>query len=130
MSDIHPCKGSRDAVTWKEYVDQRFRELDQRMAERQHLTELAIAQNESVINSRLAEMNNFRQALTDQAKNFITRAEHDRLDMSVRELERSKSNLDGRIQATVIAVSALISFVMSGVLIILSHFWPDVPMGK
>lgn len=114
----------------RDYVDMRLSELEKRLADRFAAHDLAMNKAEADVRERLASMNQFRNALSDQAKNFVTRAEHDRLDLAIQSLRIEKANMDGRIAMFAVAVSVVVSFVMSGVLLVVSHFWPDVPSGK
>jgi hypothetical protein len=109
--------------TLREYIDMRFEEMDKRFTNRFEAQETAIGKAEAALSERLNTMNEFRATISDQAKHFITRPEHDKLDNDVRTLQREKANLDGRISITVIAVSTIVSFVMSGLLLMISHFW-------
>jgi hypothetical protein len=70
--------------------------------------------------------NEFRAALSDQAKQFITRAEHDQLDKRVQALERSFTGGEGRIGAfstakTDLFTILLIIIAFAGIVL---HFWP------
>lgn len=110
-------------LSLREYVDMRLEELDKRYSNRFVSQEMAIGKAEDSLRERLASMNEFRAAMNDQSKHFITRAEHDKLDNELRVLQRDKANLDGRISVTVIAASTIVSFIISGTLLVLAHFW-------
>lgn len=110
-------------VTLRDYVDFRLNEMNQRLTDRFISQETAVLRADGVLTARLESMNEFRQALTDQTKHFVTRPEHEKLDESIRRLEQSKANLDGRMLVAGVAASAFVSLIISLVLLIISHFW-------
>lgn len=59
-----PVMHRADWVTLRDYVDARFSALCAEMAK-----------SDEVMNARLAAMNEFRQAMSDQSKAYVTRAE-------------------------------------------------------
>ena len=90
-------------VSLKEYVDTRLDDVER-------------ARNiaHSALELRLEGMNQFRAALTDQAKTFINRDEHDTLCERIAELERHRARLEGRSSVTVlVAVASLIVSVLA-----------------
>lgn len=111
----------------RDYIDMRLSELEKRITERFAAHDIAMGKAEADLHERLRSMNEFRNTLSDQAKNFVTRPEHDRLDLALQSLRIEKANMDGRIAMFAVAVSVVVSFVMSGILLVVSHFWPDVP---
>lgn len=111
----------------RDYVDIRLVELDKRVSDRFAAQELAIGKAEAALEARLVSMNEFRAQLTDQSKHFITRMEHDKLDNDVRALQNDKANLDGRMLVAVVITSALLSVIVSGLLILVAHFFPVGP---
>ena len=78
------ARESRDTVSLKGYFDRRLEDMDR-------ATELS---RES-IDARLVAMNEFRDALKDQTKQYITRPEHDALCSLVAELRESRAELRG-----------------------------------
>lgn len=84
-------------VALKEYLEKLIYEHDRRTEARFASTELALVKAESTMGTRLDSMNEFRDALRDQASRMATRIELDKVDQAVRELQRAKSNLDGRL---------------------------------
>lgn len=88
-------------VTWKEYVDQRFAAADE-----------AVAKAERTMNDRLNSMNEFRAALKDQSAMMATRSDVEKIDQAVRELQRAKANLDGRMVFLTGGISIVTTFVM------------------
>ena len=108
-------------LTWRTYVDIRLEEMEKRTDNRFAAQENAINKAEIALSERLGTMNEFRATISDQAKHFITRPEHDKLDNDVRTLQREKANLDGRISVMVVAVSTVVSLAMSLIILGLSH---------
>ena len=99
----------------RDYVDARFGSLA-----------LAVDKAEAQMHERLAGMNEFREALKDQTKHYLTRAEHEQavefqrqriaeLTQRVWELEQAKADQGGRqaMLLTVITVGlAIFSLVL------------------
>jgi hypothetical protein len=110
-------------ISLRDYFDHRLNELRLQMVEGFRLRDEAIAKAERTMNERLSGMNEFRQAINDSNVLNVKRPEFERLDRDVQLLQQSKANLDGRISSMVVAVSAIVSIVMSGGLFVLSHFW-------
>ena len=96
-------------VSWQEYVDQRFADFDRRIVERFTLSDAAVDKAEQKMNERLNAMNEFRDALKDQANRMATRVELETVSDQVDEMRRGKANFDGRLAV----VSAGISLIMS-----------------
>lgn len=94
-----------DSVSIKEYVDRRFADLERHLVERFSLSDTAVSKAEHTMDARLNSMNEFRDALRDQANRMATRIEVDQLRDQIGELRRAKANLDGRI----IAITGTIS---------------------
>lgn len=105
-------------------IVERISELDRRIGERFALNDGSVAEARQVIKERLAGMNEFRDALKDQAGRMATRVELEKmeettrntigkLDETVRELQRAKANLDGRLIVMSGGVSAFISLALS-----------------
>jgi hypothetical protein len=78
-----------DWVTLRDYVDSRFDALCAEMAK-----------SDEVMNARLSSMNEFRQAMSDQSKNYFTRAEailsHKVYDDELRESRDFRSSHQGK----------------------------------
>ena len=100
-------------VALKEYLDRRIDDLKVAIADRFMLNDGAIAKAERTMNERLNSMNEFRDALKDQASRMATRAEVERLDLTVQELQRSRANLDGRLVVFTAGVSVSVSAVVA-----------------
>ncbi len=96
-------------VALKEYFDRRLDDLDRRLTDRFGLSDSAVSKAERTMNERLNSMNEFRDALRDQANRMATRAELDKVDSAVQALQQAKANLDGRL----VMLSGGISIVVS-----------------
>jgi len=77
MSGLTSGELAQLRISLKDYVDVRYNSLDSKVDNNQKVSEDKIAIATDVLNSRLERMNEFRDALTDQARNFFTRPEHD-----------------------------------------------------
>jgi hypothetical protein len=102
----------REEVSVKEYLEHRLHDLDLRIEQRFKAEESARTHAYSSMESRLAGMNEFRNALRDQALQMTTRLEHDVLVEKVETLRREKANLDGRILVFAISASVIINGAM------------------
>jgi hypothetical protein len=91
-------------VALREYLERRIDDLERRMLDRFLLNDQALTKSETRMTDRLHSMNEFREAMKDQTNRMATRMELEKVDESVRELQRAKANLDGRL------------FVLSGVI--------------
>ena len=90
-------------VPLKDYIDTRLADIEH-----------ARVQAHGALESRLGGMNEFRDTLSDQAKTFISRAEHDTLCTRVGELENKAARAEGRSStATYIALLSAIVAVLS-----------------
>ncbi len=99
-------------VTVKEYLERLIDELDKRIDQRFILIDLAITKAEVALAARLQAMNEFRDALKDQAGRMATRVELDHLTEEVNELRRNKANLDGRMAMLAAIASVVVYLVM------------------
>lgn len=107
-------------------VDQRFEASRQAVAAALRANEIAINKAEDAAERRFASVNEFRQTLTDQTANFVTRDRFDGLDRRLTLLEGTgagaeRSVLGTRQQAALVisALSALIAVAAIIVVIIL-----------
>ena len=76
------------------------------------------------LEKRLDSMNEFRNALTDQANHFITRAEyainHDRVVDDIKGLRESRAELQGKASQSAVNIATVIAII--GVLIAVAGF--------
>jgi hypothetical protein len=105
-------------VALKEYFDRRLDDLERRMIERFNLADIGVNKAERTMNERLNSMNEFREALREQANRMATRSEVEKLDDIVQELQRARANLDGRL----VVLSGTISLAVSVLLWTFSRF--------
>jgi hypothetical protein len=110
-------------IALKEYFDQRLTDLEryinQRFADQDRLNtqhfsaaSLALDKAEMALREYKAGSNEWRDALKDANTRMATRTELDKLDDAVRELQRAKSNLDGRLLMLSGGVSVGVSIVL------------------
>ena len=107
-----------EVVPLKEYLDRRIDDLATRVFERFTLNDDAIGEARRGVNDRLNAMNEFRDALRDQASRMATRIELSRLDEEVQAVRRNESNRDGRQAVLSLLVSGAVSLGLWG----LSHW--------
>lgn len=87
-------------VPLQDYIDRRLEDLERRVTERFALQSALLQASEVALRERLHGMNEIREAMKDQSNRMATRHEMERLDQIVRELQKARANLDGRIVAT------------------------------
>jgi hypothetical protein len=94
----------QDGVSLREYVDFRL-----------EATQTAIDKSEKILNVRLENMNEFRDALKDQSSNFLTKeaydAKHTVLQNQVDDLRLSKATLEGKASATSVWIGYAIAII-------------------
>jgi len=95
-----------ERISLKEYVDMRFDEV-----------KYSVTTTATQLDKRLDSMNEFRQQLNDQTRDFINRAEYNALVDRVNKNEQRISNFDGRTYA----IGVFITIITVGVSIGL-HF--------
>jgi len=98
-------------IALREYLERRIADLERRIDDRFAWNDDAVNEAKQAIKERLNSMNEFRDALRDQAGRMATRVELERLDQTVQELQRAKANFDGRLLVTASLVSIVISAV-------------------
>lgn len=101
-------------VALKEYLDRRIDDLRTAINERFQLSDSAVSKAERTMNERLNSMNEFRDALRDQSNRMATRVEMEKIDETVRELQRAKANLDGRLMVFSGGISVLVTLIIWG----------------
>ncbi len=99
-------------VALREYLERRIDDIERRMLDRFLLNDQALTKAEMMMTARLNAMNEFRDALKDQANRMATRMELEKVDESVRELQRAKANLDGRLFVISGLISASVAFLL------------------
>ncbi len=111
-------------VALKEYMDRRIDDLAAAFRERFTLNDSAIAKAERTMNERLNSMNEFRDALRDQANRMATRVEVEKVESDVQELQRAKANLDGRIIVFSVGLSIGTSAIVTVLVALLLRWLP------
>ena len=103
-----------DWVTLRDYVDAKFDSLCSE-----------ITKNDEAMNTRLAAMNEFRQAMNDQSKSYITRAEaavqHKVFEDEVKESRDFRSRHQGKASQSQLWFVSIISVI--GVILGLFHLF-------
>ena len=72
----------------------------------------AISKAERTMNERLNSMNEFREALKEQAGRMATRVELEKIDSLVRDLQNEKATLDGKLLVVSGSISTLIVIIL------------------
>src|SRR5438552_3794710 len=93
-----------EVVTLREFVETRFDELEKRLDQRTQLLMSANERDKSVLNERLKGMNEFRNALRDQAQQFVDRKE---LELRLKPLEAFMIETRTRINVAIWGIGAL-----------------------
>lgn len=101
-----------EPVSLRDYVDRRLADMDQHYNALFRLNETSVSKAERTMNERLNSMNEFRDALKDQANRMATRTEVEKVDQAVQDLQRAKANLDGRLVAFSAGVSILMTLLL------------------
>ena len=105
MADKGPVMHTSDGVSLRDYIDLRFAEFQR-----------AIDKAEITMTSRLAGMNEFREALRDQASRHVTRADLKVIETEVRSLCKIADRAEGKASQNSVlwtAGIAIASLVMS-----------------
>lgn len=97
-------------VSLKEYLERLLDDSNRKHELRFNLSDLAISKAERTINQRLNSMNEFREALKDQANKMATRIELESLSKQFSEIKEAKAYLDGRLVVIAAVVSMIISW--------------------
>lgn len=70
-----PAIDPRIAIATRDYVDARLDAMDRAIVLQFRASEIAVAKSDEAITFRLNSLNEFRQTLSDQNKNYATRIE-------------------------------------------------------
>jgi len=86
-------------ISLKDYVDARMEDMILMLQQRIDAAERAITKSDVSLNNRFAAVNEFRLALSDQTRNFISRTEYslmsDRLDRMEARINISEGKSSG-----------------------------------
>lgn len=113
-------------VTLKEYFDMRITDLEKSLDERFSSQEKAVKIAVESSNKRLEGMNEFRQTLSDQTRNYVTKSEYEagqnavrdglyKIQEEIKSLQLSRAEIAGKAsqnQANVALAMALIGTLM------------------
>ena len=96
-------------VPLREHVDRMLAEMNHRYEDRFAANDRALQTAEQALREYKAGSNEWRDALKDANNRMATRLELDKVDIEVRELQRAKANLDGRIAVLSAGISGAVS---------------------
>ena len=104
-----------DAVSLKEHLICKINALDERVTLMAKLNQLAVDKAVTVINDRLASMNEFREAMKDQHNRFLTKEEY-KLSSGyaqdqLRKLETAKASLDGKADQAAVTRTTILALI-------------------
>ena len=95
--------------------DQRFEDLEGKIMAIFEAQKIAFEKSETKLNTRLEAMNEFRQAMGDQAKEFMTKdfyeARHDLIQKQVDDLRLTGAELKGKASQTSVMIAYALSFI-------------------
>ena len=107
--------GKLNVVTLKDYVESVINGLEKNLNSRIEQMDRAVIKAESTMNHRLEGMNEFRQALGDQNRTFMPRAEIEKsftnINNSIRKLEKCQERIENMKQGG----NIVWAYVLSGV---------------
>jgi hypothetical protein len=92
------------------HIDKLLEELDRRYAQRFEANDRALRQADQSLREYKQGSNEWRDALKDANNRMATRADVAKIDEAVRDLQRAKANLDGRIAVYSAVVSSVVSW--------------------
>jgi hypothetical protein len=118
-----------EQLTMKEYLLERLNDLGKLQDERwkshtkvHEMGQMAIDSSVKALDTRLEGMNQFRAQVLEERSAFVTqalyRSEYQAIEKSIRDLERFRNNMEGRIWMLV----ALFG-VLQIVVIVVFHYW-------
>lgn len=108
-------RSSSEAVSLRELIERELAHLKEQTSLHFQVLEAAHEKSGEVLNERLSRMNEFREAMKDQAATFVTKTELNlRLESIENELQRARnhrSEAKGMASATMIYGSGLTALV-------------------
>lgn len=104
---------SREGISLREYIDDKVNALSTRQDDQRRFTDRAVEKAEAALGKRLDGMNEFRDALRDQAARMVTRTEFDALKDRLADVDKRAS----LTAATVGTIVGVISSVIVGVVL-------------
>lgn len=112
----------RENVSLREHIEAQIRWLDRHVAMQLKAIDVSTAKALEQLDERLRGMNEFRDALKDQASRLITRVEseaaHSAIETRLKSMELTRASGEGKM----IIISALVAFV-SSILVVAITRW-------
>ena len=119
LKEIQVWKSTRGDVAPKEYIDLQVSHLQSKVEIQMDSSAKALILAQERLNSRLDTMNEFREAMSDQAKTFIPRTEHaaieNRINTQLQELRDFRISMDAKADKG--SVDRVLWFALIGVVI-------------
>ena len=113
-------------VTLKEHLETRLKDLDRIFDVQLASLSALVVKAEGQLNVRLEAMNEFRDALRDQASRLATRQEMElvvaALEKRLHNLELTRADLEGKVSSIAAVWSAAVSIVVGVVIVVVSKF--------
>lgn len=120
-----PIKKNQEDVTLRDHLERIIDDQKELFVTKLQATELATRLTKEANDARLNIMNEFRNAIEDQANRMVTREEHNatltRLTESVKGLEITRATMDGKASQSA-ATTAIVLSVLSLLIAIVLHF--------
>lgn len=101
----------KNEVSIKEYIDQRFSDLDKFIAAKFSSSEKAVDKAEISAEQWRNQANEWRQTMNDKDKNFALKADTERIRDDVRNLQLSEAKLAGKASQSSVMWALLFSVV-------------------
>jgi hypothetical protein len=109
---------SDEPVTLKEHILALLAQMDLRLTAAILAAKEAVSKAETATEKRFESVNEFRQTLSDQAKNFVSRIEYDALQRQVTELKDRFNTTEGRTSGLSLGWGILLSVITAaGILV-------------
>jgi hypothetical protein len=86
----------KESVLLKDYVDARLEDIILMLQQRINGIEKSIIRSDVVLNDRFASVNEFRSALSDQTRTFISRTEYSLMSDRIDKIEARINTSEGK----------------------------------
>ena len=103
-------------VSLREYVERRLADQKELFEKSQEAQDAATSLARLSMEKRLEGMNEFRDALKDQTKTFITRTEHDMVLRQISSLELTRAEMAGKASE----FSVIMAYCLGGIALLFS----------
>lgn len=111
---------SGEYVSLKKYFESKVKNIYHTMVLNSKLIERSTKLAAKSLETRLEHMNEFRAAMSDQSKHYLTKQEftiqHERVMEDIKILRESKANLEGKASTK----SVMIAYIISGIGLLIS----------